>query len=109
MPLNKALLEKTMQHIVDNPDNHNQTVWLTTFDCDTVACLAGWACVLHKPDFDWFNNLNSLNVRREIPEKARLYLGLSDDEAMVLFFSGNTIDDLQRYVKMLLNGEDITI
>lgn len=48
-----------------------------SFECDTQACFAGWVCMRHMPD---------LTMEMDIPEAAKEYLDLTDDQAGYLFY-----------------------
>lgn len=54
MKPNAELAWRVIDHIDAHPDQHDQEVWIRRGDgCGTVACLAGWACLLggDQPDF----------------------------------------------------------
>lgn len=102
MERNVELLEKTMQHIKDHPEMHDQSLWVNS--CGTTACFAGWALM--------FNGLTAKEVSaREAADSvqgdAADALGLTTQESDVLFHSLNTRENLERMVKALVNGEDI--
>jgi hypothetical protein len=106
MARNTALLERVMQHILDNPEQHKQDIWVN--DCGTAACFAGWACLLS----GWLSAQDYLNVvrdeeRREVKPAAMDALGLTPWEAERLFDAGNTRDRLALMVKDLVNGDEL--
>jgi hypothetical protein len=46
--VNLERLEQVMRFVTDNPDLHDQGMWITTdTPCGTTACLAGWTCLLN--------------------------------------------------------------
>lgn len=110
MARNTELLERVMQHITDHPEQHNQSMWVN--ECGTAACFAGWATLLS----GWY-------VQRVAPSKvvyvahqddlrdflvndlAVELLGITNDEADVLFGYGNSREMLQLMVKDLVNGD----
>ena len=95
---NIELLQQTMQHILDHPEQHDQTIWMN--ECRTVACFAGWTCLLS-------GQVSSYWVF--IPNRAIDLLGLTEDEANILFSERNTIPQLQLMVKDLVNGDELNI
>jgi len=110
MERNKELIERTMRHIVDHPERHEQSAWIGTTTCGTVACFAGWALMLDgitaQHLLDWpYDEYGSRFSR--VREEAAKRLGLTLDEAKQLFHGCNTRDMLQLMVKDLLNGEEL--
>lgn len=102
---NVELLEKTMQHILDHPEQHHQEdVWLD--QCGTPGCFMGWA--MH---FDGITlegiQASRYGLRWDSSKWAVERLGLTDDEFMTMFNPGNTIEELQLMVKALVNGEQL--
>lgn len=97
MTRNVELLEKTMQHIMDHPDKHDQADYWTA--CGTPSCFAGWA--LH------FAGLSQEQVWRigATRRVAAAVLGLTEQETLVLFSPLNTRPMLQLMVKDLINGD----
>lgn len=108
---NVELLEKTMQHILDHPEQHDQGEWARTTDCGTAACFAGWAAILtfgpsvlgYIGGFDLPApyNLSCMS------ESAGALLGLTEPEYDTLFEANNTRDMLQLMVKDLVNGDEL--
>lgn len=108
--VNVPLLEKVMTHILDYPETHDQFLWMS--QCGTRACFAGWAVLLDESnEYTQGENptcyYDSQGNELAIWEVARRLLCLSEDEASILFFSLNTRDDLENYVKQLKNGETL--
>ena len=119
--VNTELLERTMQHIEDNPKLHNQRVWAEETGCGTAACLAGRACALSGIELQpgwvqiWTGFMHA-NVQGaaliggklvSAGETAMELLGISAEDAILLFSPGNTIPQLKLMVKDLLNGEHL--
>jgi hypothetical protein len=123
---NTAELEAVMQHIIDNPEDWDQEMWW----CESTACFAGHVAarngchlnvasphpyrlrsVMTQP---WNSRLTPLYdqvvddpARKPITvrEYARDVLGLTDDEADLLFSGSNELEALQHIVKGLVNGD----
>ncbi len=97
--LNRELLEKTMQHIVDHPDQHDQHRVFN--DCGTPACFMGWAMhfsgMTHS---QWYTSGSDARW-------AENNLGLTTDQFYALFDCSNTIPMLQLMVKDLVNGDEL--
>jgi hypothetical protein len=114
--VNRELLERTMQYIEDHPEEHYQGMWFMKTECGTTACFAGWACLLSglTPDFTQrpynFTDRSSYYVKddeRWVKPIATELLGVSEDDAEILFHSANSLDELKLMVKDLLNGEHL--
>jgi hypothetical protein len=113
---NVELLEKTMQHILDHPEEHDQKYWFTQTECGTAACFAGWACLLSGYEVDRTQTMGSGHDRFEYVvsesgnfagHRARDILGLTETEASILFDSYNSREALQLMVKDLVNGDEM--
>lgn len=108
---NVALLQKTMQYIKDHPYAHDQWMIInpgpyyedcSAFECGSTACFIGWAALLA----GWTTRqvdacetpIRSIGVD---------ILGLTRQEAGILFYGGNTVDDLELMVKELVDGNEI--
>lgn len=111
--INTELLEQTMRHIIDHPETHNQGIWVS--ECGTTACFAGWACLLSEMhsvikwknfngigDALWISNYDTMNTY----DAATKILGLNGLEADRLFYTGNTVDDIQIIVKDIINNRE---
>lgn len=80
-------------------------VWVAPdHSCGTVACFAGWACMLDGMDTE---ALIRANVQFHVAEQAANRLGLSLDEAVDVFDPSNTLSMLELMVKDLVNGESL--
>jgi hypothetical protein len=111
MERNKELIERTMQHIVDHPEEHDQATWISNA-CGTVACFAGWALMLDgvsaQDVLRWSHAAPRYSlVGSRVREVATERLGLTADEAGRLFCAENTRDMLQLMVKDLVNGDKL--
>lgn len=111
--VNVPLLETVMTFIRDNPDEWDQNVWIhptALTDCGTVACFAGWTCLLSgyralaPGQFYGSTCVAGKNGELEdIPNLAASLLGLEDEQVRNLFNSDNSFDDLERIVKDIVN------
>lgn len=116
---NVALLEATLQQIKDHPDQHFQAVWAIKRDCGTAMCFAGWANHLSGwQPVDWYTGVGfGEYARSQIFAKdgeeifaghlASRLLGLTTEEADILFHAENTVAMLERMVKDLANGQQL--
>jgi hypothetical protein len=105
---NAELAYKVLDHIDTNPEQWNQTDWITKGDgedCGTAGCFAGWACMLSgwKPYFvDQYRTRTGLVMiggrDSMIAERAPDLLGISYTQADDLFHEDNTREDLGRLV-----------
>lgn len=97
------LIERTMAHIVDHPEQHDQTmVWRDYQTCGTPGCFIGWAMY-----FDGYKNYDDYCERTAAfstcTEWAADRLGLSERDVSVIFYSRNSIETLQLMVKDIAN------
>jgi len=100
---NTALLERTMQHIIDHPEQHNQGLIVgAEAPCGTPRCFIGWAMY-----FEGAHNITRLGECDAVKEFANKTLGLTDLEFYTVFHPCNSADQLHKMVKGLINGEDI--
>lgn len=74
-----------LQKIKENPDQWNQGSW----HCGTSHCFAGWAQILSGKE------ANNDTVRRD----ARIFLGLTRDDADYYFSPSRTLEDLETVVE----------
>jgi hypothetical protein len=124
---NTAELEAVMQYIGDHPEEWDQEMWW----CESTACFAGHVAarngchlnvtsphpyrlrsvMTHSPCYPRLTPLYDQVVddpaRKPITvrEYARDVLGLTDEEADLLFSGSNELEDLQHIVKGLVNGD----
>jgi hypothetical protein len=110
--VNVQLLEQTMRHIIDHPETHDQGIWVSDKeDCGTTACFAGWACLLSgAKQYDVTLSQSTFSADTasgwiRADDLAVQLLGIDEDTATNLFDGDNTVDDLQRIVKQLVNRE----
>jgi hypothetical protein len=101
MQRNVELLQQTMQYIKDHPEQHDQSEYWD-YGCQTPSCFAGWA--LHFNGVTWKEYVKR-NKSTHI--WASEVLGLTDDEAYVLFHDGNTRRMLELMTKDLVNGDEL--
>lgn len=98
---NVELLQQTMQHIKDHPEQHDQHIWVNS--CGTAGCFAGWAALLSGwfiEDLRYYGDFRWTTFGREL-------LDLTPDEAFKLFCSSNTVPMLELMVKDLVNGDEM--
>jgi len=117
MERNVELLEKTMQHIMDHPEDHNQAAYFT--ECGTPSCFAGWAIHLsgrtakHEawPTTSLMSCWEEGNCWEEGLSAPGMFaaklLGLDVSDAALLFNAVNTRETLALMVKDLVNGDDL--
>lgn len=94
--LNIELFKKIREKIATTPDAYDQETYGRRNDyapCGTAACIAGWACVLGEAEP--LETVRSLHERyvsgdkeivKRIPSTAKRLLGLTQEEADVLFY-----------------------
>jgi hypothetical protein len=128
---NTELIEKVYNKIKQEPDSHEQYSWakLTLerldachadshfpfpFDpvehtCNTVACVAGWACIMHDPsDLKvWLNGRLFYPEEEEyvFRDKAMSAMQIGSNLAWVLFDGNRTRFEVLWLLKQLINGE----
>ena len=86
--LNIELFEKIREKIVTTPESYDQgTFGRRDRDapCGTAACIAGWACVLSGAMDPETLYRTSARDPMEVQDKAAEVLGLSDEDAAILF------------------------
>jgi len=129
------LLTRVRDHIANEPDSHDQNVWMTvsgpivpvgrveggvTLSCPTAACVAGWACFLNgdSPFLDaevaeFCEDDPSVEVElvladgevRCVESRAQELLGLEDDDALDLFDAVNTRDYVLQRLDVFIERE----
>lgn len=123
-------LDAMVSWLENNPKVHDQRTWVGDDDdaptvtipgdgeiCGTVGCLAGWTLLFDHEHYG-FDAVNARIVLRgresrylaglDFEELAGARLGLTDDEAIVLFHSDNSLGSLRQMVTDLQAGVDIT-
>jgi hypothetical protein len=121
--VNVYRLEQVMRFITAYPQLHDQETWLrVNTPCGTVACLAGWTCLLNGYEpvaADWdapprddgsrelgmVGRTNDPDSSSGVHATARDILGLSDMDAALLFAGSQTLDSLWRRVEILTDGQ----
>lgn len=111
MTANAALAYQVLDHIDAHPERWRQSVYIFTADCGTVACFAGWACLLsgEEPDYEDLPQAPTARLQggESVPDRAQELLGasryLSDvtndsDDERDLFLEGNTREELGEMV-----------
>lgn len=93
------LMERTLQYIKDHPEKHDQWLYVGGDDCESAMCFAGWAVFLSgRVTFQQWRNSNWVDTAAEV-------LGISHEEALVLFQPHNTLNQLEHMVKDVANGD----
>jgi hypothetical protein len=110
---NAELAYKVLDHIDADPEGFHQGVWIAKATCGTVACFAGWTCVLSgdEPDFDEDDEFEASEVWTgpsglfaRVPDRAARLLGIEPDGGPEgvggyrIFSAKNTREDLGRLV-----------
>lgn len=98
--LNGALLQRTREHIAENPELHQQSAWITAAvhepSCGTAACAAGWLALLGDGiEHTTLEQARHYEILMDseyqslsgIRERAIELAGLHDEDADVLFAS----------------------
>lgn len=85
MMVNATLMRRVIEKITEFPELHNQDHFFSQTDCGTAACFAGWTCILS----------GHLPIDKSLVEShgyavspwavAQEELGITDDQAMLLF------------------------
>jgi hypothetical protein len=101
MTRNVELLQATMQQILDNPEQHDQMSFVDENACGTTACFAGWAALLS----GW--SVRQIRLANCMYSVGAKLLGLTDDEASILFYSSNSRAALELMVRDLVNGDEL--
>lgn len=115
---NVALLRKTLETILDNPHEWDQTTWYRAPRdvCGTKACFAGHAAKLAGHEIDlldntWTTNYDANGNPRggyrvsKVASVAQAELGLSSHQASQLFLAHNTIGNIADDVYEFTSGE----
>ena len=124
MSINAPELRRVLAHIETHQDLWEQSWWRSFINedeqgrCNTAYCFAGWKCELdgvtwaHGPE-DGYEGDSDLIILPTGMTNASTYaidaLGLTWEQAMQLFDSENTLDDLRRIVaKLCEQAEQVT-
>jgi len=101
MSVNVPLMNKTMEHIRNHPDEWNQGTWVGDTACATTACFAGRALILAG------RNLAEVARGLGFQYAATVELGLTFEQASQLFYGGNNLEDLELFVKLIIDGAEL--
>lgn len=126
---NNDRLQEVLDHIENNPQTWQQDVWFINRDgteenfsieveeinsCGSAFCFAGHAALkggFTRPpanNYDsWFSRNEETGRVTYVDEFARDWLGVTNDQADILFSSSNTMDDLRECVAALVEDPDI--
>jgi hypothetical protein len=106
MTSNTDELVAIYQHIKANPDEWDQRTYASHTPCGTAFCVAGWAVARAgglpvrwwslEPGREQANHAVMPDGREvQIDDEALAILGLTDDQAGLLFFEENDLDDIR--------------
>jgi hypothetical protein len=112
-------LERVIAFLEDHPDQHDQKHWLN--ECGTAGCLAGWTAMLNgyraisHDTFGWAGWTATViadddpdDPGNDVKVVAMKLLGLTEEDADVLFAPLNTRENMKLMSKDLANDEDLT-
>lgn len=112
------LLVKVLEHVTAHPEEHDQSVWAQQTPCGTAMCVAGHTATMCGWDIDrsfWspmtgFSQVRRAGCaeRRHVSDVAAEALGLTADEADVLFDGWNTLADLW-WVARKIGGDEVVV
>jgi len=98
--LNIELFKKIRDKIATTPEAYNQSVFARASEvapCGTVACIAGWACVLgDRMSITKLREGSSLRAST-VPVLASEALNLTNEEADVLFTGNPAEEDFEEF------------
>lgn len=92
------VLTEAMDHIEAHPEEWYQGSWIVRNECGTTACLAGRIVLQQRPG-RWRQGMSGIS--RLATELA----GLTGGQASILFDANNTMDQLRRGVRALLDSD----
>lgn len=116
---NIELLQQTLQHIEDHPEEWNQHTWYTDDpellpsgnQCGTAACFAGTAIILAGGTFEDCDSAYPPGRRDgdalHAGDLAQALLGISLLDRSVLFGPANTVEELKDFVGQLCEFGEI--
>ena len=115
--VNVDLLERTLSHISDFPELHNQTGFYEVNEFGVAACFAARALLLagYTAAFAFYEIGDTTSLAQHPVTKhlvpawyeAQEVLGLSKEQAANLFRSSNTRQMIELKVKDLINGSPL--
>lgn len=114
MKPNAALAYRVLDHIDAHPEQWNQGLYIGKAECGTVACFAGWTCLLSGETPSYFGDgqtetswLTFNGDQIPVADRAEQLLGvdryieLGEGGADDLFGGGNSREDLGELVEEL--------
>jgi hypothetical protein len=104
----KELAYDVLAHIRANPHEWDQGTWLHETRCGTVACFAGWACLLAGDEAHFGDTVMTEDGVLDVDVRAADLLDLTCDDANDLFSEYNTLVDLERYVEKFYGPQEIS-
>lgn len=124
--INVPLMRKVLEYLETNPEKHEQGCWAwsdaatvaeATYDCGTVACMAGWTVLLadvgrwlHMTCCDECAATLELQAvidgdTYDVAEGAERLLGLTSRQGDQMFSGSNSRDDLWDYADEFTFGD----
>jgi hypothetical protein len=86
--MNTELLLKVKEHFLQHPEQLSMCTWVKDAECGTVACLAGWTCLLGVPGIRFVRDGHAVLPSGEevsIPHFAGTLLGIEEGRLGRLF------------------------
>lgn len=102
---NAELIRKEIEWAEGHPEEWKQDGWAEETDCGTTCCIAGHTVLDAGYQLDWDNGRAATTGGRRIKMVAAELLGLTEDQAGLLFWGTNDIGTLYRVASQLTNGE----
>jgi len=104
---NQELAKKVLDHILAHPEEHDQSTWGIKAECGTVACIAGWTCILAgQEEWQRFVDEDAWGLPNfSTPRLAGQLLGISEDDRPELFFCFDNDEALRRLKHFADTGE----
>ena len=112
--INTELLQLTLKTIKENPEHWDQTRW----HCGTSHCFAGFAQLIYNnisiktdesilvEEYNFgenvYDSFNGKSLWWHTEEYSKNILGITEDDATVLFSSSNDLEQLELYVDTLI-------
>ena len=109
-PVNVDLLQQVKQHILDHPEQFSMCGWIYKgSECGTIACVAGWAYILHQRNTNQTPTLPEEWEESAINEVAAL-LGLATKNRFKrLFYTNYWHEDWRRRWWLSNTREEVQI
>jgi hypothetical protein len=110
-----ALGDSVMKFIKENPEKHDQGIWIAQTACGTVGCFAGWVAMESGWQAIWygkpFPGLDTSSVKRadederkSVAAAAADALGIPYDMSLYLFTGQHTVESLEKMWDVIKAG-----